>query len=518
MKKDKIKIVCFEDNPGDVYLIKNYLDETPSLEYDFVSFERLDKGIAFLQNNKPDIIILDLGLPDSSGIDTFLTVQKMFPDLTIIVLTGNIDSNVGLEAVQQGAQDYLIKNEISQNLLSRSILYAIERKKITSELKAAKQKAEMADKLKTTFLANMSHDLRTPMNSIIGFSELLKECSSSDQHKEYINIIVKNGEILLNLLNDIIDISKIESGQLNINKRSFDLRNLFNDLNLNYQKKLSSLKKPDVKLILEASDVKQQEIIFSDQSRIYQVMGNLLDNAMKFTSKGEIVFGYKSGVEEILFFVKDTGIGIPKKSREEIFDRFGQVQDALNYNLGGTGLGLTIAKNLVELMGGKIWLKSEVDEGSNFFFTIPYEKQKGEITVVKRRATNDKVTVNWEDKTFLIVEDIESNRQMLETALRKTGVTLIIAKTGEKAVEICKSNQHIDLVLMDIRLPGINGCEATKEILKLRKNLPVIAQTALAIENKEKECYKAGAKAYLSKPIRPKELLNKINSVLKKTK
>jgi len=512
MTASKINIVCFEDNPGDVFLIKSYLDDTPMLSYEFNNFERLDTGMEYLKHNKPDIVILDLGLPDSSGIDTFKKLQQSFTELTIIVVTGNIDAKVGLEAVHNGAQDYLIKSEISQNLLSRSILYSIERKRITRELGVAKHKAEMADKLKTTFLANMSHDLRTPMNSIIGFSELLKDCSSDDQRIEYVNIIIKNGEILLHLLNDIIDISKIESGQLNINKKEFNLNELFNDLYINFEKKLKDrhLEK-EVELCLSSRFCSEGFYVNTDKARLYQVLGNLLDNAVKFTLKGSIEFGGYQADDKLIFFVKDTGIGIPKDKQNNIFERFSQVEDTLEYNISGTGLGLTISKNLTELLGGKIAIKSEPGKGSEFVFEIPYEKRANTATPIAQKTGKISKGLHWVNKTILIVEDIESNRHMLETALRKTGVGILIATTGEKAIEIAKTNQAIDLVLMDIRLPGICGCEATREIVKIRKGLPVIAQTALALEDQEKKCLESGAVAYLTKPIKPAELLNTIS-------
>ncbi len=510
MCSKKIKIVCIEDNPGDVFLLRMYLDETPNLDYDLINFERLKSAVCYIDKNTCDLIISDLGLPDSDGIKTFYELQGKYPNLPIIVLTGNNDSKIGIDAVHNGAQDYLVKNEITRSLLSRSILHSLERKQTNLELKEAKDKAEQADNLKSAFLANMSHDLRTPMNSIIGFSELLRSCDTEDQRQDYINIIIRNGEVLLNLLNDIIDISKIEAGQLAIHNSSTDIHEILHDLQKTYLEKIR--KKNNSKISFKLNKLQRDESLFvkTDRARLYQIFSNLLDNALKFTDEGIIEYGYDLSEKEISFFVNDTGTGIPENKQQEIFERFGKLNETFEKNLTGTGLGLAISKNLVELLGGKIWVESDIGKGACFYFTIPNNAGSQGSNTVSEVTSKVDADYNWPDKTILIIEDIDSNRQMLEMILKKTNANLISANTGEKGISIIKTEKGIDLVLMDIRLPGINGYETTKVIKKINPGIPVIAQTALAMGDEEKQAYEAGCEAYLTKPIQRQILLKTI--------
>ncbi|MFC2107149.1 response regulator [Bacteroidota bacterium] len=503
--KAKISIICFEDNPGDFLLFKEKLSEANIIDFDLAHVSRLQDGVKLLETSTTDIAILDLGLPDSKGINTFYKLQSKFPDLAIIVITGNDDVNIGIEAVHKGAQDYLIKSDISTSLLVRSIMYSIKRKEANVELKYARDKAKEADILKSAFLANMSHDLRTPMNSIIGFSELLKECKNDKERSEYIKVIVKNGEVLLNLLNDIIDLSKIEAGQLNINMKSVNIRKILEVLEKVYQEKKKELKKDHLILMFAAPEQKDCKSIITDDIRIQQIFINLLDNALKFTKEGSIIFGCDIEGDVIKFYVKDTGIGISKEKQDIIFERFGKISETEYMNSSGSGLGLAISKNLTLLLGGDMWVESEEGKGAKFVFTIPYTVDP----TIDVENDNDEITkkdsFNWKDKTILLVEDIESNQKLIQYSLQKTNVNLITVNSGEKAIEICKSMEDIDLILMDIRLPGLNGFETSKEILKFRK-VPIIAQTALILTNEKEKCFEFGCIDYIAKPIRADEL------------
>lgn len=508
--KGKISLICFEDNPGDFLLFKEKLSEADIIDFDLAHVSRLQDGIKLLETKTVDLAILDLGLPDSSGINTFYKLQSKFPDLAIIVLTGNADVNVGIEAVQKGAQDYLIKGDLTTSLLVRSIMYAIKRKEANLELRQARDKAKEADKLKSAFLANMSHDLRTPMNSIIGFSELLKECKNDKERSEYIKIIVKNGEVLLNLLNDIIDLSKIESGQLPVHLKPVDVRKMLKVLEKIYLEKKKEMNKDHLMLMFSSPENKHCENIITDDNRLQQIFINLLDNALKFTSEGSIIFGCELDDEMIEFYVKDTGIGISKEKQEMIFERFGKVSETEYMNLSGTGLGLAISKNLANILGGNMWVESEEGKGSKFIFTIPYRTEKGSEPVSKdNKNAGNKNVYDWSEKTILLVEDIESNQKLIQYSLQKTKVNLITVHSAEKAIDICNSIKDIDLILMDIRLPGMNGFDASKEILKIRQ-IPIIAQTALIHSNEKEMCFKSGCVDYIAKPIRVEELIPKI--------
>ncbi|OIP00027.1 MAG: hypothetical protein AUJ98_09540 [Bacteroidetes bacterium CG2_30_33_31] len=371
-------------------------------------------------------------------------------------------------------------------------------------LRNAKDKAEIADKLKTSFLANMSHEIRTPINAVIGFADLLNDSDLLDEErKEYINTIQVNGELLLNLINDIIDIAKIESGQLKISKNEFSIKQLFDEIYLSARNALSMLEKPQIILEYKIEDSLEDVFLVTDQYRLMQIINNLLNNAIKFTDKGRIDFGVGINKnDKIEFYVKDTGIGISEKDVDIIFDRFGQVEEALVRNVGGTGLGLSITKSLVEILGGRIKVKSTVEEGSTFIFTIDAERKSGQLNPSIQKI------VNLKGKKILIVEDTESNYRLLNILLSKYGAETIWALTGKQGVSICRNSNDLDLVLMDINLPDIDGYEATSQIKSFKPNLPIVAQTAYAMAGEREKSLEFGCDDYISKPINPEKLFS----------
>ncbi|MCD4747674.1 MAG: tetratricopeptide repeat protein [Bacteroidales bacterium] len=388
------------------------------------------------------------------------------------------------------------------------------------KLKKAKEKAEESDKLKTRFLSNMSHEIRTPMNVILGFSNLLSDPAlTKKEKKEFIMLINNNGIALLNIINDIIDIAKIEAGQLKIKEEKCQINKILNELYLSYNDKLIRNSKNNIELLLSRSNNDNEFTILTDPQRIRQIISNLLNNSIKNIDNGFIEFGYyiknqqdKSLIE---FFVTDTGIGIPSDKLGIIFDRFRQVDDLGTRKTDGTGLGLAISKNLVKLLNGNMYVESEVGKGTKFYFTIPYKPAK--INDMKVSVAKiSKKEYNWKDKTILIAEDIESNYKVIEIILKKTKAKLIWAKNGLETVDICKSNDKIDIVLMDIRMPVMNGLKATKEIKKHRKNLPVIAQSAYALVEDIEKSYLAGCDDHITKPLNPRILLSTIAKYIDK--
>jgi PAS domain S-box-containing protein len=382
------------------------------------------------------------------------------------------------------------------------------------ELKHETSKAQTSDQLKSSFLANMSHEIRTPMNSIIGFSNLLaSEEVPEDQKKEFVHYIQTSGEILLNLVDDIIDIAKIEAGELKIAKKECNLTGLFFELHQTFSEIKNRLNKPSLKLIASPDTGNENLILKTDPFRLRQILSNLIGNAIKFTDEGCIEFGYKIvSQKQIEFYVKDTGIGLTREELDLIFKRFKRSPNSDERNITGTGLGLTIAKNLVELLGGELWVESSPGNGTTFFFTLPYLK----ITkpVPPNAIDSFESTYNWEGKTFLIVEDDIHSMNYLAELLKKTHVSVLQAFSGNQAVEVCKTH-HPDLVIMDIQMPGMDGLEATRIIKHMDARLPVIAQTALAMAGDRERITQAGCDDYLAKPIDSKQLLPKINNQLK---
>lgn len=375
-----------------------------------------------------------------------------------------------------------------------------QRKHTERELLDAKRKAEESDQLKTAFLSNMSHEIRTPMNSILGFSRLLEKPGLNHKLRlKYLHFINKNGESLLNLIGDIIDIAKIESNQLRINKESGNLTELMSRINSSMMKVMENEEKAGVRLI--SSYNKDKDLyIFTDIFRLEQILNNLIYNAIKFTHEGFIEFGYSiPKPDELLFFVKDSGIGIPSERMETIFKRFHKLEHSKKKLYGGAGLGLAISSQLVQLLGGRIWVDSNEGEGSTFYFTLPFVKSRVEKSPFILSDTLNHV--DWRDKQVLIVEDDIFSYELLCEYLKESKLRILHAKDGKEAVSVVAEKNNLDLILMDIQLPGINGIEATRLIREMNKDIPIIAQTAFAMEEDKKQALEAGFSDFLTKPV-----------------
>ena len=380
------------------------------------------------------------------------------------------------------------------------------------DLALAKRKAEESDHLKTAFLSNMSHEIRTPMNAILGFSNLLSHPDiSSIEKEEFINLIRINGKNLLTLVEDIIDISKIDSGQLQIKNTSCNLHQV---MTIVYDSFLDDIKRRglfNLKLYLKEGVADDNIRILTDEHRLQQILINLVGNAVKFTERGFVEFGYTQENDQFLqFYVKDTGIGLPKDKEKEIFERFSKFNCDKDRLYGGTGIGLSIAKHLVDLMGGEIWVESEPLVGTTFYFTIPYHRLSIPINAIEETPEPTK-DFNWEGKTFLVAEDEEDNFRYIEVALALSNASLIWARDGQEAVDVFKRVNDIDLVLMDIKMPQMDGYTATREIKNISSKVPVIAQTAYAMSEEKEKSREAGCDDYIAKPIGYDDLLATIN-------
>lgn len=393
-------------------------------------------------------------------------------------------------------------------------IYAITlfRKKSELEIISAKEEAEENNKLKSAFLANMSHEIRTPMNSINGFSELLKNTDQPiDAQKEYVETIYKSSNQLLNIIDNILDISKLEVGQVSLIEKEYDLNQLIKD-------SLSSFS-PDLYLespieFKSKMPIKGAEsIIKCDAPRLQQVLSNLISNAIKFTPTGFIEVGYELNSNgSIQFFVKDTGIGIPQQKQSIIFERFGQAEEGATRNYQGAGLGLPICKGFIELMGGNIWVESEPGNGSIFYFTIPYKPVAKNLQHLKSKPKE--ANYDWKGKKILLVEDESFSQNFMQTILLPYGPKIIYAEDGFKAIEQVTYNPDIDLILMDIRLPRLDGIEATIRIRKNGFSKPILAQTANAMPEDRKKCLDAGCDEFIVKPIARIEFLKIVNNYL----
>lgn len=400
---------------------------------------------------------------------------------------------------------------VDKNLIAGTADDITEFKSIEKDLFRSRARVEKADRFKSVFLTNLSHEIRTPMNAILGYSELLNHQGlKTSEISEYTSIIRSKGNYLLTLIDDVIELSRFESGNIEFNYKEFQLLPLLKELYREFDERRVQKGKTSINLELIVPENAEEQNIYTDYGRLQQILSNLLSNALKFTERGEVKFGFRQSSKNFKFFVSDTGTGLSPEDQKKIFNRFETIEETTIKKLSGTGLSLTISKLIVEQLGGKIKVKSEINKGSRFQVNIPIinsSRRKVNLAEEHEYEVNHK----WKDKVILIAEDEDVNFRFLDAVLQKTQAQILRARNGQEAIDLCKNINQIDIVLMDIKMPIVNGYDAIIDIKRYRTNLPIIAQTAFSSQEEINKCQQVGCDDYVTKPIDINLLINKIN-------
>ncbi len=535
-------ILVIDDTPINLEVLYQSLNQ---VGYEILVEMDGTQGIKQAQVNSPDLILLDVMMPGIDGFETCrqLKENSLTQDIPIIFMTALSDTVNKVKGLQLGAVDYITKPfqreevlaRIQLHLKLRQVTLELEQYKQELELKVeertaalaiAKEQAEVANKAKSAFVANMSHELRTPMNAILGFAKLMTRSQSlSAKDKEYLDIILRSGEHLLNMINQVLDLSKIEEGKHSLNESSFNLNHLLSDLENMFLFKAENQK---LQLVFDRSPYLPQ-YIKTDKVKLQQILINLLNNALKFTQKGGVAVRIEeqiiqndrasrslppieSNPIQLCFKVEDTGLGISPHELEELFQPFTQSNTG-KCTQEGTGLGLFISQKFVQLLGGNIQVTSQVGKGSTFQFTIPANwVESDQIQPQKSQCSIICLAPNQPDYKILVVDDHFLNRKVLIELLNSVGFEPKEAKNGQEAIDICQQWQP-DLIWMDIRMPVMNGYEATRQIKSMSQGqkTSIIALTASIFEEDQQGIISAGFDDFMRKPFREEELFKMMN-------
>ena len=516
-----LRVLLIEDHPADARLIEVMLGQARGLQFELSWANSLNEGIRHLQTQPTDVVLLDLGLPESTGLDTLRRLMAHGSAVpTLVVLSGLTDEEIAVQALHEGAQDYLVKGQVDTALLVRAIRYAIGRsgaeealRQAHAEAQAAQQRAEEANRAKSTFLANMSHDLRTPLNGILGFAQILQWDRTLGQRQQMgVSAIRQSGEHLLTLINDILDVAKIEAGKLEICPNEFELRPFFRVIEDIIRVKAQS--KPELNFTCDLPPSLPQAVL-ADERRLRQVLLNLLDNAVKFTAHGRVTLAvHFTPPEHLRFEVRDTGEAMSEQQLARLFKPFEQVGD-VHQRSGGTGLGLVICRQFVRLMGGDVQVDSLPGRGNTFWFEI-------DVPVVQPSSRPapldepDAMDDDWPRRRVLVVDDVADNRALLVTALGSLGLDVREASGGLQGIEQAQVLRP-DLIIMDIVMPEVDGIEAIQRLRELppQSATPIIAVSASATPEVEARTLAAGANAFVAKPVNMQALLKMVSSLLR---
>lgn len=515
-----VKLLIIDDDEDDFFLVKDLLaDITQTCILDWAS--TYEAGQKLLQEDRHDLCLMDYKLGARDGIELLKFAHEVGFSGPIILLTGMNQIEVDRQALQAGAVDYLVKSKLSAEQLARAIRYALARCEVERE-QVERLKAEAENRSKSEFLAHLSHELRTPLSAILGFTELLLNKSSDPESSSHLRIVHRNGKHLLGLLNDILDLSKIEAGKLELEKQPVSLSVFLTDIYFLMQ---GAAVDKNLRLRIAASNP-LPVTVYTDPMRLRQILLNLMGNAIKFTHAGEVLLKIDWADEEqknkIRFAVKDSGIGICEETLNVIFEPFVQSKNAQRHPRAGTGLGLTISKQLVERLGGNIHVSSVVGEGSEFSFTLPLEDSDCKETEILALNIESAIETNIEVPRFigrvLVADDLRDIRMLIGHFVQMTGAEVVYAADGADVVRIVNaeklSGKTFDLVLMDIHMPLMDGHQAAQQLRQEGFTLPLVALTAAHMKGDMDRCFESGFTAYLGKPLDQARLYNCLSRFL----
>jgi len=501
------KILIVEDDSLGIRLMKKALE---GKDYKIATASNGKTALSKAWANNFDIIILDVKLPDINGfkICEKLKQHPATANVPVVFLTGlNMPSDIS-KGFEAGAVDYISKPFNAPEFIMRIDNHL----KMSAYSKTLEENARISEEAKlniSTFISSLAHELKNPLNSIIGFSEILQGKNISEEEKfNYLKHINSSGRDLLSLLNDLIDLSKIEAGLLDFHFSAVYINNELEDIVKSYNDTLFKLHGDKVKLEIEPGNNDLQFVLYTDVLRFTQILNNLIDNAIKFTKNGTISIGYSlKSKKRIRFFVRDTGIGMKKEDIKSIFQEYELAHQKMKVTKSGKGIGLAIAKKLTHLLKGEIGANSILGKGSEFFFSLPVYESDSEAI---KSLSNKTEMYDWEGKKILIAEDVLVNYLFFAALFKKTKVELFHARDGYQVLDILKETE-VDLILMDMVMPGLDGIDTTKEVRKTHMHLPIIAQTSMDERSDKDRIYKAGCNDIITKPIKPRILLNKID-------